>query len=114
MVIEVLIAERDPEHPLAQQGHHLMLDQMLTPLVVKAGSKLLRQLERMIRRPQKQCSGIRGDRAAVECCHHVASFNGCKSKQICDTFCRHRGALRIARKSLLHNNFFADSVPRCT
>jgi hypothetical protein len=33
------------------------------------------------------------------------SFDGCKSKQICATLCRHRGAPRIIRKSLLHNNF---------
>ena len=29
VVIEVLIAKRDPKHPLRQQGYDLMLDQML-------------------------------------------------------------------------------------
>ena len=31
VVVEVLVAERDPEHPLADQRRHLMLDQLRTP-----------------------------------------------------------------------------------
>src|SRR6202043_1782004 len=36
VVVEVLIAERDAEHPLADQGHHLMLDQVLATYIVCA------------------------------------------------------------------------------
>jgi hypothetical protein len=57
-----------------------MLDQVLASLVMKAGGKPLRQPDRIIRRPQKQRAGIRGDRSAVERRHHLAFFNGCKSK----------------------------------
>ena len=105
VVIEILITERDPKHPLPQQGRNLMLDQMWPTGVVKARGKPLRQLDRMIRRPQKQRARIRADRPAVECYHNVAAFNDCKSEQICATLCRHRGAPRIARKSLPHNHF---------
>jgi hypothetical protein len=45
------------------------------------------------------------DRPAIECCHHFAAFNRCKSKQISATLCRHRGAPRINEKVLQHNNF---------
>jgi hypothetical protein len=72
VVVEVLIAERDPEHSLAHQRHHLVLDQILTPHIVKARRKPLRQPDRMIRRSKKQRSRIRRDRAAVECRHHFA------------------------------------------
>ena len=51
VVIEVLIAKRDPKHTLAQQGHDLMLDQMLASRVAKACGKLFRQPDRVIRRP---------------------------------------------------------------
>ena len=54
VVIEVLIAERDPKHPLRQQGYDLMLDQMLAACVVEARGKPLRQLDRAICRPKKQ------------------------------------------------------------
>jgi hypothetical protein len=36
---EILIAKCDPEHPLAYQGHHLMLDQLLSPHVAEAHSQ---------------------------------------------------------------------------
>ena len=31
VVVEILIAERNPEHPLADQRHHLMFDQLRAP-----------------------------------------------------------------------------------
>jgi hypothetical protein len=98
-------AERDPEHSLAQQGHDLMLDQMLAPSVVKVCGKPLRQFYRMIRCPKKQRPRIRGDRPAVECRHHFAAFDRCKSEQIRATVCGHRGAPRITGKSFSQNNF---------
>jgi len=36
---------------------------------------------------------------------NLASFHRCKSKQICATVCRHRGAPRISAKSFSQNNF---------
>ena len=95
VVIEILVAERDPEHPLPDQGRDLVLDPFRTPLVVEARRKPIHHTDGSIRRAQKQRSGIRADRAAVERRHHFASFNRCKSKQICATLCRHRGAPRI-------------------
>ena len=80
MVVEILVTECDPKHPLAHQRDHLMLDQLLAPHVVKAGSKPLRQPDRAIRRPQKQRTGVRSDCAPIECRHHLAAFNRCKSE----------------------------------
>ena len=59
VVVQVLVAQRDPEHPLAHQRRDLMLDQILDAAVVKARGKPIHQLERTIRRPQKQRAGIR-------------------------------------------------------
>jgi hypothetical protein len=36
VVVEILVAERDSEHTLTDQGRDLMLDIFRTPLVVKA------------------------------------------------------------------------------
>ena len=105
VVVEILIAKRNPKYPLAHQGHDLMLDQILPPHVVKARRKPSRHSDHTIRRAQQQCSGVRRDRPAVERRYHFTAFNRCKSKQICATLCRHRGAPRIGKKSLLHNNF---------
>jgi hypothetical protein len=111
VVVEVLIAKRNPEHPLAEQGHDLVLDQILAPLIVKACCKPLHHPDRPIRAAQQQCPGIRRDRPAVEPRHHLAAFNGCKFKQISATLCRHRGAPRITEKSLQHNDFRRFAAP---
>ena len=105
VVVEILVAERNPEYPLAHQRRDLMLDQFWAPLVVKARRKPIHHSDRAIRRAQKQRARIRRDRPAIERRYHIASFNRCKIKQICATLCRHRGAPRISDKSLLHNNF---------
>jgi hypothetical protein len=113
MIIEVLIAERDAEHPLAEKGRDLMLDQVLAPHIVEARGKPLCHPDRPIGRSQQQRPGIRRDGAAIERRHHLAAFHGCKSKQIPVTLCRHRGAPRIRRKPC-STRTFADSPPRCT
>src|ERR1700736_2589038 len=90
-----------------------MLNQLWSPHVMKTLGKPLDQLDRTIRRSKKQCPGIRSHRRAIECCHDFASFDGCKSEQICATVCLHRGAPRINGKRC-GTTTFADSSPRCT
>src|SRR5262249_41354897 len=90
-----------------------MLNPILSPHVMKALGKPIDQLDRTIRRPKKQRPGIRSHRSAIECRHHFASFNGCKSEQICATLCLHRGAPRIDGKRC-GTTTFADSALRCT
>ena len=45
------------------------------PRVGEARGELLRQPDRPIGLAQQQCSGIRGDRSAIEGCHHLATFD---------------------------------------
>ena len=80
VVVEILVAERDPEHPLTHQGRHTVLDQLRTPLVVKARRKPIHQINRPIGRAQKQCPRIRRHQSAVECRFHRATFHGSKIK----------------------------------
>ena len=110
MIIEVLVAQRDPEHPLAHQGRHLVLDQLLPPRVPEAAGEALDELDRTIRRTQQQCPGIRRDGAPVERRHHRTSFYRCKIKPIRNTLCRHRGA-PLSLRSPSRKRTFADSTP---
>ncbi len=105
VVVDILIAECDAEHPLADQRRHLMLDQLLAALVVKAPRQSAHQSDRAICRPQQQSAGIRRDRTTVEASHNFPPLDGCKSKQIRATLCRHRGDLQIVRKSFSQSNF---------
>jgi hypothetical protein len=80
VIVEVFIAERNGENALADQGHHLMLDQIGPPLIVEARRKSMHHPDRPIRRAQQKRSGIRGDRAAVEGRNHFTTFNRCESE----------------------------------
>jgi hypothetical protein len=59
VVVEILIAKCDGEHPLADQRRDLVLDQFPSPLVVKARRKPIHQSDCPIRRAQKQSPRIR-------------------------------------------------------
>src|SRR6202022_2188157 len=53
VVVEVLVAERNSEHPLAYQRDDLMLDQLLAPRVVKTGGEPIHLPDRTIRRSNR-------------------------------------------------------------
>jgi hypothetical protein len=112
VVIDILVAECDPEHPLADQRLDLMLDQLWTPLIVKARRKPIHHSDRPIRRSQKQTSRVRRHQPSIKRRFHSAVFNGSKIKQFCATLCLHRGSPRIA-ESRCCTTTFADSEPRC-
>ncbi len=59
VVVEILVAERDPEYPLANQRRNLVLDQILPPLVMEARAKPIHHSDRAIRCSQQQGSRIR-------------------------------------------------------
>jgi hypothetical protein len=80
MVVEILVTERDSEHPLADQRHDLVLDKLLLSHIAKAGGEPTHQVHRAIRCPQEQRASVRSDRAAIEGRHNLASFHRCKSK----------------------------------
>ena len=105
VIVEVLVAKCDPEHPLPDQGRDLVLDQFRSPLIAKAPRKPIDHSNRAIRGPQQQPSRIRRHQSAVKSGFHRAAFNNSKIKAFCATLCRHRGIPQIARKSLWHSNF---------
>ena len=105
VVVEVLVPKGNSEHPLTYQRHDLMLNPLLAPRIVKAGSKPIHHPDRTIRRSQQQRSPLRTDGPGVKSRDYVASFYTFKSKEIWATLCGHRGAPRIGDKWLVHNNF---------
>ena len=92
MIHQVFVAQRNPEHALPDQRCHLVLDQLRGPAVGKTPGKPLDQADRPVRRPQQQGTRVRGHPAAVKPSHYRTFFDGCKSKQIRATFCKHRGS----------------------
>jgi hypothetical protein len=97
VVVEVLIAQRNANHPL----HHQRLDRMLgvgrIAAVLEAGRQAAGQPQHPICGPQQQGTGIAGDGATIKGRNNRAAFSRCKRKQVRVTLCRHRG-LPLLRK----------------
>jgi len=52
VVIQVLVAERDADHSLADQRAHLVLDQVAIPVIDEAGGKPVEQTDCLVRRSE--------------------------------------------------------------
>jgi hypothetical protein len=105
VIVEVLVAQRNPEHPLTHQGRNAMFDQFRPAIISEARGQPINQSDRPIRHPQQQRSGVRGDRSSVKTTHNFAASDESKVKPFCATLCRHRGSSRIIKKSFSQNNF---------
>jgi len=111
MIDEVLVAEGDPEHALADKRRHRMLDPGWIAAVAEAAGKALHHPDRPVGRAEQQRACIRRDRAAVEPGHHRPARDGCKTEQIRATLRTHRGVPPVRLKLLLHNNFASLRAP---
>jgi hypothetical protein len=80
VVVEVLIAERDAKYPLPDKRCDLVLDQLRTPLVVKAGRETIDQSDRTIRSPEQQPTSVRGNGATIKRRNNFAAFYLCKTE----------------------------------
>src|SRR5215510_4907746 len=105
VIVEVLIAERNPNHPLADQCGGRVLNALRLAPVGEAGGKALNQADRFVGRTQEKGTGVRADNPTVECAHNGAAFNGSEIERILTTLCRHRGSPPSRAKSLSQNNF---------
>jgi hypothetical protein len=100
MVDHILIAERDPEHPLCHHGLDGVLDLLLGTAIGKTGREPSHQADRPIGRAKQQPAGVRGVVPAIERGHHLAALDHFITEQVAATLCRHRGAPLCQLKSL--------------
>ena len=111
MVVQVLVAECQTEHALADERAHLMLDQMRRTAILEAGRKPLDQADRSIRGTQQQPAGIRCDRSPIKRSDNRTPLDACKSKLIRVTLRRHRGPPQKLIKWFSQNNFLRFFAP---
>ena len=105
VVDQILVAQRDAEHPLAHQGAQLMFDQPPIALIHEAGGEAVDQPNRPIGGAKQQGAGVRGHRPAIERGDHGTVLDGCKTEQIRVTVCGHRGLPPVRDKPLLQKAF---------
>lgn len=105
VVEQVLVAERDAQHTLADQRRHRVLDQLGAASILETCRQAADQPNRPVRRSKQQRPSVRRDPPAVKRRHHRPSFDRCKAERIRVTLCRHRGVPPVQLKSLSQNNF---------
>ena len=111
VIIEILVAQGQAEHPLPKQRLEPVLDKPRIAPVGETLGKAPDQTEAAIHFAQQQGSAVRCDVAAVKAGDHRAPLHYFKSKQPWSTLCLHRGAPETSRKLLRHNNFLRVSAP---
>ena len=111
VVDQVLVAERDAEHPLRHHRLDRVLDLRLGAAIGEAGGEPRHQADRPIGRAEQQRAGIRGDLAAIERGHHLAALDHFITEQVAATLCRHRGAPLRRVNSLSQKNYRRFRAP---
>ena len=105
VIVQVLVAQRDPHDPLHHQRVHRVFDQLRIAPILEAGRHPFGQPQGAIDLAQQQRTRIRTDLPSVEIHRHLAAINTLRAWADYGTLCRHRGFLRDMVKSLSQNNF---------
>ena len=105
VVDQVLVAERDAEHPLPDQRRHLVDHPLRRPAIREAGREALDEPDRPVGRSEQEPARVRRDRAALEIRHHRTAIDPCESHRLRATLCWHRGDLLRGPKSLSQKHF---------
>ena len=105
VIVQVLVAERDAEHALADERGDRVLDEPRVPRVAEASGEPANQIEPPVGGAEQQPARVRRQRAAVELGHHGPAFDPCKQARFCATLRLHRATFLNRLKSFSQNNF---------
>jgi hypothetical protein len=93
VVVQILVAERQAEHPLPDQRPQRMHRQERAAMVRETRGEPIRQPDRLVCLPQQQRAGVRRHHPAVEIRHHPAPAGAPKLHLRRATLRHHRGPL---------------------
>ena len=99
VVVEVGIAERLADDPLARHRHDLVLDEIGIAPIGERRRDAIYQPDRPIGPGEQQRAAVRGDLPAVECRHDRAPLHASEIQRIRSTVCRHRAPAPLQVKS---------------
>jgi hypothetical protein len=115
MIVEILVSQRQPIHPLPHQLFDRVLDYLCFPVIHKTLRKLPNDVSLRFQFPQQQRSPIGCDRAPVESRHHCSIRQPLKLIGLLITLCSHQAAAPFASKLIFPNCLDAwmqpDSFP---
>ena len=89
MVVQILIAGRQRQHPLCDQGLKAMLDPRWIAIVRKTGRQSTGHVKQPVSFTKQQYAAIRCQSTAVKRAHHRAPTETFKYELFCSTVCFH-------------------------
>ena len=92
MIVQVFVAQRQPEHPLADQFLHRVLDPLLGSMIHKASRKRSNDPGAVLDLAQQQTAPLGADVPAVKLPDHWPSSQGVKSEAGLCTLCLQKAA----------------------
>ena len=114
VVDQVLVAQRDPEHPLAHQGGDVVHHTAGRAPVREAGREAVHQSDRPVRGAQQQGARVRGHHPAAEIRYNRTAIETCKPHRGSATLCGHRGTPLQLIRPLSQKLFLTFRAPMHT
>jgi hypothetical protein len=90
VIDQILVAECQPEHALADVRLDRVLDQVSIAGVGETSRETRTEANRLVGRAEKQRTPVRGDLATIESAHNRTPLDGSEIERILATVCRHR------------------------
>src|SRR5436853_1224490 len=87
MVVEVLVAQRQCHHPLADQTLYRVFHQLRVPIVAKAGRELTQQTRPLFDLAQQEPTAVRAQLPTVKSGHNLTLSNPLETQLFNATLC---------------------------
>src|SRR5438477_2567000 len=87
MVVEVLVAQRQCHHPLADQTLYRVFHQLRVPIVAKAGRELTQQTRPLFDLAQQEPTAVRAQSPTVKSGHNLTLSNPLETQLFNATLC---------------------------
>ena len=111
VVVEILVTQTQPVHPLFDQRFDTMLDAIRIPMVGEALAQPTQNPGPLLHFAQEDAPGVGSDLAAVEPAHDVSSVQALKHELCSGTLCGHKVVLLWFRKWLLSQHLYHRTRP---
>ena len=111
VVVEILVAQAQPVHPLLDQRFDGRLDPIRIPMIGEALAEPTQNPGPLLHFAQQDASSVGGDLAAIEPAHDVSSVQALKHELCSGTLCGHKIVFLWFCKWLIQKNLYHRTRP---
>ena len=101
MIVQILVPERHPIHPLFDERLHRVLDQLRIPVIDETPRQALQNMRPRLHLPQQHTTPIGADPPPIKPPYHPPSSKTVKFHLPSITLCFHKAVLVIVHNMLI-------------